>query len=130
MSKRDRLRLKRRIREDKARRGNCCKRCKSKYKLEYAHLIPTRLSGHSGRGSWSRYNDIIQNPECYILLCHKCHVEYDNSGDYIQIKGLCGNSAHQLPYRPSLCHTSKTHLKPSSTIQRKPIDGNNRAFKV
>jgi hypothetical protein len=46
-------------------------------KLEFAHLNTTELSGRS-RGSYERYKDIIQNPDCYILLCKKHHHMFDN----------------------------------------------------
>jgi len=42
--------------------------------LEFAHIKPTKLSETiEGRGSWRRYNDIKNNPDCYLLLCTDHH---------------------------------------------------------
>lgn len=97
LSREDRLRLKRRIIEEKSRRNNSCQYCNSKSNLEFAHIIPTKLSGTNSRGSWSRYNDIIQNPQCYLLLCHSCHTRLDTSFE-------CDNSSHKLFYYHRLCY--------------------------
>lgn len=54
-----------------------CKHCKADTNLEFAHRIPTQLQGW-GRGRKERYYDIKKNPQSYMLLCKKCHKEYDN----------------------------------------------------
>ena len=59
-------------------KGNCCTRCLChEYdQLELAHIKDTNLSGE-GRGSHNRLRDYRNNPDCYIILCKKCHIEYD-----------------------------------------------------
>lgn len=59
--------------------GNECFKCGSTENLEFAHLKPTDLKGE-GRGKPNRYYDIKNNPECYGLMCDKCHKEYDKNG--------------------------------------------------
>ena len=56
--------------------GNCCRFCGSTAKLEFAHRLPTGLSG-PGRGNFHRYRDIIRNPHKYFRACHECHTAYD-----------------------------------------------------
>jgi hypothetical protein len=42
--------------------------------LEFAHIKPTPLSNTiEGRGSWRRYRDIKDHPDCYLLLCQDHH---------------------------------------------------------
>lgn len=50
--------------------------CKEIECLEFAHRIKTKVSG-SGRGSWIRLKDVIENPLFYILMCPTHHLEYD-----------------------------------------------------
>jgi len=57
--------------------GGECERCRSKERLEFAHLMNTPLSGR-GRGYNNRVLDVIRYPECYILLCNVCHRQMDN----------------------------------------------------
>lgn len=52
--------------------GGKCWICGSTDKLEFAHIIPTGLYG-MGRGKRNRLKDVINNPECYALLCNYCH---------------------------------------------------------
>jgi len=47
--------------------------------LEFAHISPTTLSG-MGRGRKERIYDIMRHKECYTLLCHRHHEEYDSNG--------------------------------------------------
>ena len=60
--------------------GGKCAICGSMERLEFAHVQPTKLSGRS-RGRKERYYDVSNNPECYMLLCHDCHRDYDNRID-------------------------------------------------
>ena len=60
--------------------GNKCINCNSKIKIEFAHILPTKLKG-LGRGKPERIKDIKENPKCYILLCNKCHKEFDKIND-------------------------------------------------
>ena len=53
--------------------GGKCKNCGSKKKLEFAHILPTKLCGDNSRGSKERYFDIKNNPSSYVLLCSICH---------------------------------------------------------
>lgn len=65
--------------------GGKCQRCGGRWSLanikdkgyrhrplEFAHKKPTRLRGR-GRGLQKRFRDILRNPDCYELLCKKCH---------------------------------------------------------
>jgi hypothetical protein len=47
--------------------------------LEFAHISPTTVSG-MGRGRKERLYDILRNKECYTLLCHAHHEQYDANG--------------------------------------------------
>ena len=51
--------------------------CQTGQKLEYAHIKATGLNGR-GRGSWERIRDVIQNWDCYVLLCVAHHTDYDS----------------------------------------------------
>jgi hypothetical protein len=50
--------------------GNRCTVCGSTENLEFAHKVPTGLSGR-GRGRKERYYDIIKYPLDYTLTCKK-----------------------------------------------------------
>lgn len=67
--------------------GGRCKRCDARDSgqaywngprkpLEFAHVKPTGLCGQ-GRGLRTRFRDILRNPDCYELLCAKCHRKMD-----------------------------------------------------
>lgn len=56
--------------------GGVCEFCGTKKKLTFAHIKETGLKGDS-RGSWKRYTDVADNPDCYKLLCKSCHLEFD-----------------------------------------------------
>ena len=56
--------------------GGQCWHCGSKLNLEFAHFIPTGLSG-KGRGKRRRLYDILNHPLNYGLLCTTCHMEFD-----------------------------------------------------
>lgn len=56
--------------------GGMCEECGSKLGLEFAHRLPTGLSG-KGRGKDRRYYDILKHPLNYRLLCSSCHARYD-----------------------------------------------------
>ena len=60
----------------RATRNNQCEECHSQNQLEWAHLKPTNLNG-MGRGRNARILDIMSNPDCYRLLCRKCHAKLD-----------------------------------------------------
>lgn len=52
----------------------CCS-CFSTLDLEFAHKH--KCYWGAGRGSTLRYRMIYNNLNDYILLCHKCHINYD-----------------------------------------------------
>lgn len=56
--------------------GNKCQQCGSTdlKECEFAHIKETPLS-HTveGRGSYTRLKDIVDHPDCYLLLCASCH---------------------------------------------------------
>lgn len=75
--------------EEVARRGGCCQVCgNSTYEeLEFAHVRETPLSGTgAGRGSYNRWKDIRDHPECYRLMCYLCHESFDSETDQKVIK--------------------------------------------
>lgn len=52
-----------------------------KENLEFCHIHKkqTPLSDKgSGRGSYNRIKDVLENPEAYRLGCNACHAVYDN----------------------------------------------------
>jgi hypothetical protein len=51
--------------------------CWNKEGLEFAHVKPTKLNGR-GRGQPQRYRDIVNNPDCYLLVCRACHAKADS----------------------------------------------------
>lgn len=57
--------------------GRVCAKCRGKNSLEFAHKEDTGLNG-AGRGGLSRVRDVEKNRDKYLLLCKKCHYEYDN----------------------------------------------------
>jgi len=56
--------------------GGVCKFCGTNKKLEFAHIKENGLDGE-GRGSYIRIKNIMDNPDCYGLMCHSCHIEFD-----------------------------------------------------
>lgn len=56
--------------------GGRCTVCGWGLQLEFAHLKPTGVNGR-GRGRSRRYHDIRAHPECYVLMCHDHHLEFD-----------------------------------------------------
>lgn len=54
--------------------------CNVIHGLEFAHAIPTPLSieKKSGRSSYERLKDLMENPECFLLYCPMHHMMYDN----------------------------------------------------
>ena len=56
--------------------GSCCQHCKGTERLEFAHAKETKLHGN-GRGLNHRVLDVMGNPDCYVLLCHECHMKMD-----------------------------------------------------
>lgn len=50
--------------------------CQTTSNLQFAHIKPTGLNG-MGRGYTERVLDIMDNIECYMLLCIECHKEFD-----------------------------------------------------
>ena len=44
--------------------------------LQFAHLKPTGLSGPK-RGRKERLSDVLNNPDCYALLCEDHHEDFD-----------------------------------------------------
>lgn len=57
--------------------GNRCAFCGATEKLEFAHIRDTGLSGE-GRGRVNRLLNVINNPDCYTLLCDTCHTAFDS----------------------------------------------------
>lgn len=56
--------------------GGKCQHCGLTEHLEFAHVKDTGLDG-AGRGKKTRYYNIKNNKDCYILLTKKCHREFD-----------------------------------------------------
>jgi hypothetical protein len=56
--------------------GGCCIICKSKDRLQFAHMACTKVDG-TGRGSYRRYADVIANKKKYRLMCMRCHAIFD-----------------------------------------------------
>ena len=48
--------------------GNRCYFCSTKHNLQFAHVMPTSLSGMS-RGSKERMRDVRNNTDKYLLTC-------------------------------------------------------------
>lgn len=60
--------------------GRCCigfGGCWKTDGLEFAHVKETGLNGR-GRGMPQRYRDIVNNPDCYLLVCRACHAKADS----------------------------------------------------
>jgi len=81
MTKKSRRTYGEKLDEIREQRGGVCKICGGnrnarKKKLQFAHVKPTNVSGMS-RGSWKRYYDIKNNPDCYEILCIPCHNDFD-----------------------------------------------------
>ena len=70
--------------------GGKCKNCGTEEKLEFAHVKPTDLNG-MGRGKITRYYDIKNYPDCYTLLCDKCHKLFDSLSSEIKEEWLTKN---------------------------------------
>lgn len=62
----------------------CC--CFSTSDLEFAHKEQCFMG--KGRGGTLRMRAIYNNPEQYLLLCHKCHKEYDNIDKVIKCQNI------------------------------------------
>ena len=60
-------------------------KCRCTFDLEFAHVIETVLSKKkkSGRSSYERLKDLIENPECFLLLCPNHHMIVDNRNSII-----------------------------------------------
>ena len=56
--------------------GNFCWLCGSRRRLQFAHLHPNGLHG-PGRGQKNRLLDIARHPFNYLLLCVRCHRQFD-----------------------------------------------------
>jgi len=68
--------------------GGACQDCGKTYDLEFAHTCPTGLKGKS-RGKSRRLFDVMNNRDCYRLLCVECHDSFDGMNrrrqqDYIE----------------------------------------------
>lgn len=57
--------------------GKCSIDSNCSGRLEFAHIKETGLKG-MGRGRFKRLYDVIKNPNCYKLLCHLHHMEFDH----------------------------------------------------
>jgi hypothetical protein len=57
-------------------KGNVCCQCGLLWDLEFAHTDDTPVNG-AGRGMDRRYRDVLKHPDCYVLMCHDCHLEFD-----------------------------------------------------
>lgn len=64
------------FKEIRALYGGACSFCYTQEDLQFAHVHKTDLNGR-GRGRKERYYDILNNPECYRLLCRDCHQWYE-----------------------------------------------------
>jgi len=60
-------------------------KCNCTFDLEFAHVIETELSRtkKTGRSSFERLKDLIENPECFLLLCPNHHMIVDNRNSII-----------------------------------------------
>lgn len=56
--------------------------------LQFAHIKDTKVMGGKGRGSYTRIRDVKENLNSYLLLCSKCHIEFDYHGLEISIDGV------------------------------------------
>lgn len=56
--------------------ARCC-HCHGTRKLELAHRQPDNFNG-AGRGSYKRYIYARNNIKNFMLLCNRCHKEYDS----------------------------------------------------
>ncbi len=52
--------------------GYICADC-GKLGEDFHHIDVTPLMGHDRKGSYYRAMDVKLHPECYVLLCKKCH---------------------------------------------------------
>jgi hypothetical protein len=72
--------LKRKFEELRQQFGGKCQcdnpECSKTGNLEFAHVEPTKLKGWS-RGKKVRYYDILNHPDCYVLLTKECHRKFD-----------------------------------------------------
>jgi len=58
--------------------GGKCSICGNDHDFEFHHIKKTNISGN-GRGSYKRIMDVKLHYDCYILLCHNCHLKlHDN----------------------------------------------------
>ena len=66
--------------EEVKKRGGRCLFCSSEERLEFAHVKDTPLSKiRKGRGRSQEevLKDMRLNPTSYVLLCERCHDDYD-----------------------------------------------------
>lgn len=68
--------------------GGRCSRdgCRSRSRLELAHVKPTPLRGR-GRGFNDRVLDVLRHPDAYVLLCRRHHLEFDRRRGQPGIEG-------------------------------------------
>lgn len=58
--------------------GGRCERCRTREKLEFAHVEHTPVCDISrGRGRNDRIRDVAKNPSAFALLCSGCHDAFD-----------------------------------------------------
>jgi hypothetical protein len=63
------------------RMGDQCLICGDKTldNLQFAHIERTEISEIGrGRGKFNRLRDVFLHRDSYVLLCHVCHVKFDN----------------------------------------------------
>lgn len=91
LMKKDYDRLKKQIADLKEELGGVCLYCSTKQELQFAHIKRTNLSGMS-RGSWSRYKDVRDNKDSYILLCKTHHNKLDRGDEHLVsfVLFMCG----------------------------------------
>ncbi|WP_316506140.1 hypothetical protein [Nitrosopumilus sp.] len=67
--------------------GDACEYCNSTVNLQFAHKHghDTGLSG-SSRGSWYRLKDVSSHPMSFLLLCRRCHLNYDRKKEETTVK--------------------------------------------
>lgn len=56
----------------------CYKVFNNTSKVQFHHIKNTNLNGR-GRGRKERYYDILNNPNCYVPLCPRCHKLIESS---------------------------------------------------
>lgn len=57
--------------------GYRCVWCNTNKNVQMAHVRPTKVSLKQKRSQWERCNDAAKNPDCYRMMCIRCHKLFD-----------------------------------------------------